>query len=343
MKQLLYVSFLFIGFLSADAQEAEVTESALVGHWQQVAVERLGKYSSENDSVVLSIFSNYRFESMRQVEDAASPDMVISGAWSLDSETKEITFSHSALRVGAVVNPEEESIVEVRMVNDSALILQTRLGSHPVFCSFRRINSSPLSDTAVVPETPAYSFTQDFWIRHSAKPEKRRLIRSNADLALYPVLSGDTTIYSASGKFRMASPDHMVLCIEEEEMELLRNGTNVESIHRFWCVEDAPCRTFSTNELELHVSTPGARSLNRVGTNLIAFGALTALVIAPLASINFRNGLFNEDRYFNLAAAGLAGVAVGISLVVFSGGKIYLLQSPDGAPDRDRWIVESNP
>jgi hypothetical protein len=343
MKQAL-ILFSFLLLCSAlSAQQEEVHESDLIGDWQQVAIELLGKYSSETDSLVLSIFPNHLFHSMRQPENSPAPDPLVSGSWSLDSDTREITFSRPALWFNSSSISDGESVVEVELVNDSVLILQSRLGTHPVFCSFRRVSAFANADSLLAPATPLYSFTQDIWLRNSANPLKRKRIRPNSTLTLYPAVQGDTTSYDASGSLRMASSGQMVMCIEEENMEIVRNESNVETINRFWCIDDAPCRTFSTTELELHVTTPASNTLRIVGANLISFGALTALLVAPLASINYGNGSFNKDRYFSIAGAGLASVAVGIPLVSFTGGKFYLLQPPDAVPDRDHWIVDTNP
>lgn len=55
-----------------------------------------------------------------------------------------------------------------------------------------------------------------------------------------------------------------------------------------------------------------------IGIAGIICSALTTFVVAPLVSINYKDGTFNSNTYKNWALAGTAGMAISIPIVIFS-------------------------
>lgn len=55
-----------------------------------------------------------------------------------------------------------------------------------------------------------------------------------------------------------------------------------------------------------------------IGIAGIICSALTTFVVAPLVSINYKDGTFNSNTYKNWALAGTAGMAISIPIAIFS-------------------------
>ena len=59
--------------------------------------------------------------------------------------------------------------------------------------------------------------------------------------------------------------------------------------------------------------------LETAGTVGLILSSITTFVVAPLVSIDYKNGTFNSNTYRNWALAGTAGMAVSIPILVVSG------------------------
>jgi len=55
-----------------------------------------------------------------------------------------------------------------------------------------------------------------------------------------------------------------------------------------------------------------------IGITGVICSALTTFVVAPLVSINYKDGTFNSNTYKNWALAGTAGMAISIPIAIFS-------------------------
>jgi hypothetical protein len=84
---------------------------------------------------------------------------------------------------------------------------------------------------------------------------------------------------------------------------------------------------------------PGSEKWVGIGSLLTMFGGLGALVVAPLVSIDYRNGDFNKDRYYEWAGVSLAATGVGVAMLLTSSKKKYDLQQKDQAADKKRWKI----
>lgn len=59
----------------------------------------------------------------------------------------------------------------------------------------------------------------------------------------------------------------------------------------------------------------------KVGTYLFFASLVTAAVVAPLVSIDYKNGTFNMDTYKSVVIAGGIGIGISIPIMIFSGKK----------------------
>jgi len=61
-----------------------------------------------------------------------------------------------------------------------------------------------------------------------------------------------------------------------------------------------------------------SETLEGIGIAGVICSALTTFVVAPLVSINYKDGTFNANTYKNWALAGTAGMAISFPLMIFS-------------------------
>lgn len=100
----------------------------------------------------------------------------------------------------------------------------------------------------------------------------------------------------------------------------------------------------SINQIEyLQYSSPTRDFLHNFGTTTASLAALTALIVAPLVSINFKNGDFKKNTYYRVAGYSLIGLGVSIPIIALTKPKQYLLLEKDTGAERDYWYLESNP
>ena len=66
-----------------------------------------------------------------------------------------------------------------------------------------------------------------------------------------------------------------------------------------------------------------SRKVRNVGIGIIVTGVFSALVVSPLASINYKTGGFNEKRYYKMAGFSLASLGVSIPIMVATRQKSF--------------------
>jgi len=76
-----------------------------------------------------------------------------------------------------------------------------------------------------------------------------------------------------------------------------------------------------------------------LGGLLTTLGGLSALVAAPLASINYSNGDFNQDLYYQWAGYSLAATGAGVAILLVNKKKKYTIQQNGQKADKKRWKV----
>ncbi len=88
-------------------------------------------------------------------------------------------------------------------------------------------------------------------------------------------------------------------------------------------------------------SSPSRSFFNSLGTTVTFLSILTTAIVAPLASINYKNGKFNKDRFYSITGEGLIGLSVGIPLVIFTKAKTYKFTEKNSIQGKDLWYLES--
>lgn len=101
-------------------------------------------------------------------------------------------------------------------------------------------------------------------------------------------------------------------------------------------------RNINTKYLtQIDYSSPSRNSINAIGVMTTLISVMTTFIVAPLISINYKNGDFNKDKYFKVGGIGLIGLSVGIPLNIIGRSKTYNLTAKNISKGKDYWYLES--
>lgn len=76
-----------------------------------------------------------------------------------------------------------------------------------------------------------------------------------------------------------------------------------------------------------------------IGSLLTTLGGLSALVVAPLASIDYSDGSFNQDLYYQWAGYSLAATGAGVAILLANKKKQYAIQQNNQPASTKSWKV----
>jgi hypothetical protein len=91
----------------------------------------------------------------------------------------------------------------------------------------------------------------------------------------------------------------------------------------------------------IYYRSPSRYFFRNFGIATSFLSAFTSLIVAPLVSINYRNGGFNKDRYFAIAGSGLIGLTVSIPVLIFSKPKYFMMKNQYSKQGKDIWYIQS--
>jgi len=170
----------------------------------------------------------------------------------------------------------------------------------------------------------AYSQISEFTIK---KPGKSKILSTDAYFQLEIDITGDSLNYGWI---------NYVGEIEELSEENLR--LSASSISTYWSDEDYNSydlnQDFSNSEenmididpksiSSIYYQSNTANVISTASGVIAALGYTAAMVVAPLISINYRTGDFNQDRYYTVAGAGLIALSVTLPIAILTSGKSF--------------------
>jgi len=111
-----------------------------------------------------------------------------------------------------------------------------------------------------------------------------------------------------------------------------------QRIYNFYKDYDTPeaVKVKKDKIFSISYQTHSAQTFERIGGMGIFFGAFTTLIIAPLASIQYKEGGFNKNRYFAIAGGGLAVTTISIPITILGSQKHYNI-NPEYEKGKNTW------
>jgi hypothetical protein len=98
----------------------------------------------------------------------------------------------------------------------------------------------------------------------------------------------------------------------------------------------------SKTDYYLNYSKPSWRKLYTFGWTTFDLSILTAAVIAPLISTNFKKEIFNSHRYYTTLISCGAGILISAPILLSERTRYYKLTERNKKTGKDYWYIEKN-
>jgi len=132
-----------------------------------------------------------------------------------------------------------------------------------------------------------------------------------------------------------------ILPAEETKRYLFENGLKREDKTYYEeLLGRQPYRLPLEEVNSIQYRTPAIEGLNKAGKILMVAGGAGALLVAPLASIDYGEGSFNGDRYFRIAGYSLITAGVGVGLNLSTRKRDFAILQPGESPQKNRWTLK---
>lgn len=279
-------------------------------------------------------------------EHSRMDTVVETGLWTLSGNNQLILYNRIITDQAMPADSYEDEVeLYVADVREESLTLYTQENGVPVNLRLKRIPQmkwfavvQPVYfDRNKQPVTAVYAR-----LVNSLDTTRKIELRSSVDItaACPPDTSCKKCTMYYSGSVMYATDTSLFFGTTREEREFtLRNGTEGSLSHSYSAASrtiELPVRTIQSLT---YISPARLRAQTFFGT--FAFCSfLSAVIVAPLASINYSHWTFNKQRYFTIAGIGLAGVVVGVPLASVFSEQNYLLTTKHGFKSKKYWYIE---
>ncbi|MCO6478775.1 MAG: hypothetical protein J5I94_19225 [Phaeodactylibacter sp.] len=132
-----------------------------------------------------------------------------------------------------------------------------------------------------------------------------------------------------------------VLPVDEEKTLRFSNGLSRKEDIEYTDIRNVPPISLPITDIS-HITyrKKGAKDWSNMGALITTLGALSALVVAPLASIDYSEGKMNSDLYFRWAGYSLGLTGVGVAMIIGGKKRHFDIQRPGQAAGKGLWVIE---
>mgnify|MGYP000132526055 CR=1 FL=1 len=194
--------------------------------------------------------------------------------------------------------------------------------------------------------------TYDFFLVNSLDSLKKvKLVHNVAYNLNYSENTFDTLIenknISLSGYLESLGKTKLVFDVLTENITMnFNNGISSTTTNDYWKYKYEKqdyLRTVNLNAItSIDYTSPSRDHWGSFGSTTTFLSLLATVLVAPLVSINYKTGDFNQHRYYTIAGSGLVGLSVGIPLLVFgTHSKQYKLTQKNLNKSKELWYLES--
>ncbi len=221
-----------------------------------------------------------------------------------------------------------------------------------MYIHYKKVHDLPLIEDNYTPPVREHTRPSgsgfNFYLANTADSTKRILIKRRFAIGLI-LNSNDSDTSEISHKdirligFLDNLTDTSVsfnLRYETIDLEL-KNGFRSNIYNDYDCVLEPMFRELNIRDIiYLEYSSPTRLTIYVVGAIVTGLSAITTLLVAPLVSIDYRNGGFNVDRYSTWAVASLGGLTIGIPLTILTTRKKYQITDNLNTTNKDYWCIK---
>ena len=128
---------------------------------------------------------------------------------------------------------------------------------------------------------------------------------------------------------------------EEIRTVTFSSGLQKEDKSSYEGISNLPAMSVAKVDIDyISYRSKNAEAYHNSGLVITTLGALTALVVAPLVSLNYSEGAFNSDRYFRWAGISLGATGVGVAMTLGTKKRGFQLQRPGMEAGRKVWVFQ---
>ncbi|MDQ3111745.1 MAG: hypothetical protein M3R17_17790 [Bacteroidota bacterium] len=359
-KQFLLIAVFLTLFSSINAQKKE--KNLLLGTWESNGITINEVIYSETDGTTwLSFYPKNVFQETllacrtNPTEIKCDTVSIRTGKWNL-TKKKQLIFSDYHLTPNGGIYVGGWDTMMVVTVTDTSLTLSSTETKPEYYLHFKKIPAQPIIPdnfpTVFFPVVAPNDSTKrfDIYLVNSTDSSRKIKIESNTnDLEInLTETKTDTSILTRtwySGSIKALTDSSIFITYQQKNVHMYDDGKYpVSEIIMTWSGIQVPYGELSLKSISsVRYSTPVRSTWFGIGGGLTFFASLTTLVVAPLVSIDYRNGGFNSTRYLKWAVAGLCGLGISIPLMLITKPRTYLIASRNTLPVKDHWYFDKQP
>jgi hypothetical protein len=156
-----------------------------------------------------------------------------------------------------------------------------------------------------------------------------------------------------TGKLSSVTDSSMTIFLLSEKIKIDNKSEKQTNIHILNDGNFDPCKNKIGTDYSSQLRTINFAKINSIGSSeykdihialndIIGFALFNAIIVSPLASMNFKTGNFNQTSYYSISLTSLAVVAVILPIDLFlKQGKVYKIKSDRTTPAKGYYYLDN--
>ncbi len=356
-----------LSFINTEAQVPE--DFIFFGNWNNQGFDFSNTFYPNNfwNSEKITFNDDYTFTKINvKIRDHQLDTIIHYGKWNWNKETRTLRLYRDEERFyanGKIFIFEQE--YQLNYLSPAYFAYSAEKFSQKVEFRFVKEGITQTFEENIVFENSKKTFKDIktdssatyYFLVNTIKPlKKKKLYFDEFQYSInYAVSILDKGIVKQSGSFDGAIKDftdssiRFIFHLENIEIDYENGKTaHIENIYYKENTnnEDYFSRSEKFAEKEILIKNITDIEISRkfntsgISPTIALFSTIATLIVAPLVSINYKNGDFNQSRYYTTAGIGLIGIGASIPIYfIFKDKKINIYQN-DGVATKKTWRLE---
>ncbi len=361
---------LILGLFSFMQIEAQVPEDfKLFGNWTYQGFEFSGTFYPSNfwNSEKIAFTDDYTFTKTNiRIKDYQFDTIIHYGKWNWNEETKTLRLYRDEERYyanGKIFIFEKE--YHLNYLSSGYYAFEDQKFSQTAQLRYHRQDNNQSFEENIAFEAEKKSFkdvkidslSTHYYLVNALNPLKRKKLYFDEFQYYigYEESKLDKGIFKQSGSFDGAIKDFTDSSIrfifQQENIDIdYENGKTayIENNYYKEITNDDDLFMRDENLIEKEILIKNityieiSRKFNTSGISptIVLFSAITTLFVAPLMSINYKTGDFNQSKYYTTAGIGLIGLGASIPIYFIFRDKEINIYKNDGVVTKKTWRLE---